>query len=71
MQVASYLFQSPSTSQVQVGKLDPNSKQDSTQATSTSLPNETLTKAQNFQATQTSEVTPKIESSSALLDVYA
>jgi hypothetical protein len=72
MNVASYLFQSPSPSPVQVGRLDPSSKQESSVKTETPPKDETVTKAQNFQASQTTEVTPKVESSSAqLLDVYA
>jgi hypothetical protein len=78
MTVNRYLFQSPYSSQVQVGRLDPSVKQESdAQKASTELSknsNETLQKAQNFQASQVSEVKPKVEAaadSSKLLDVYA
>jgi len=78
MEVSKYLFQSPSSSQVQVGRPDPSSKQETTKQESTkgsasTLPNETLKKAQSFQATQTQEVTPSVKSSDSLnsLDLYA
>ena len=73
MQIAQYLFQSPSPQQVQIGRPDPSVKQESTTTTDASLPNETQSKAQSFVATQTSEVTPSVESvdSAPLLDVYA
>lgn len=73
MQVSQYLFQSPSPQQVQIGKPDPSVKQESASTETASLPNETLSKAQSFAATQTSEVTPTVDSteSAALLDVYA
>jgi len=73
MNVASYLFQSPSPSPVQVGRLDPSSKQESSTPTESSVADEAVTKAQSFQASQTSEVAPTVESASSehLLDVYA
>ena len=74
MNVGSYIFQSPYSSQVQVGRPDPNAKsEDSSTATSSqSAPvvNETLSSAQSFEATQVSEVTPTVDSEQ-LLDVYA
>ena len=77
MNVAQYTFQSPYSSPVQVGRLDPSSvkeEEGSSSATSSgqSAPvvNETLSSAQSFEATQTSEVTPTV-SSNQLLDVYA
>ena len=73
MNVSRYIFQSPYSSQVQVGRPDPSVKQDSSSAVATqSAPvvNETLSSAQSFTATQTSEVTPTV-SSNNLLDVYA
>ncbi len=72
MQVAQYTYQSPSPSAIQVGKLDPSSVKDNTSNTSSEVPkstNETLTKAQNFQATQVQEVKPTVSSTS--IDVYA
>jgi len=74
MNVAQYTFQSPYSSQVQVGRLDPSSKQETSTASSDSglikSTNTTLKNAQSFQATQTQEVTPTVDSS-RLLDVYA
>ena len=73
MEVSKYLFQSPSSSQVQVGRLDPSSKQEQTKQepvkeSASSLPNETLKEAQSFQATQTKEVSPTVSNT---LDLYA
>ena len=75
MNVAQYTFQSPYSSPVQVGRLDPASvKEENTSSTGSSqsapVVNETLSSAQSFEATQTSEVTPTV-SSDNLLDVYA
>ena len=76
MNVAQYTFQSPYSNAVQVGRLDPSSvKEEGSASTSTSVQsapvvNETLSSAQSFEATQTSEVTPTV-SSNQLLDVYA
>ena len=82
MNVAQYTFQSPYSSALQVGRLDPSSvkeeakeeTEESTSATtsqeSAPVVNETLSSAQSFEATQTSEVTPTVESNQ-LLDVYA
>ena len=81
MNVAQYTFQSPYSSPLQVGRLDPSSvkeeakaeTEESTSANSSqSAPvvNETLSSAQKFEATQTGEVTSTVESNQ-LLDVYA
>ena len=74
MNVGSYIFQSPYSSQVQVGRPDPSAKSEdsSTTASSQSAPvvNETLSSAQSFEASQASEVTTTVESNQ-LLDVYA
>lgn len=73
MNVASYTYQTPSSSAVQVGRLDPSSvKEEETQTksgVSMQTPNKTLAAAQNFQATQTAEVTPTVTSQNAL-DIY-
>ena len=73
MTVNSYLFQSPYSSSVQVGRLDSSvKKEDTSQSNSSELPNatnQTLQDAKSFQATQTSEVKPSIDSTH-LLDVY-
>lgn len=71
MEVAQYTYQSPSTSAVQVGKLDPSSVKENATSTTSELPNstnETLTKAQEFQASQTQEVTPTVSENS--IDLY-
>ncbi|CAI6148298.1 MAG: hypothetical protein SPLUMA2_SPLUMAMAG2_00780 [uncultured Sulfurimonas sp.] len=58
MQVAQYTFQSPSPSQVQVGRLNPSS-----------VTNPILAEAQSFEATQVQEVKPSVTVNS--IDVYA
>ncbi len=71
MQVAQYTYTSPSTSPVQVGKLDQNSvKEESSSSRSlpTSVTNETASKAQSFEVSQTTEVTPSVSSNS--IDLY-
>lgn len=71
MQVAQYTYESPSTSAVQVGKLDPSSLKENSTNTRSEPPkstNETLTKAQDFQASQTKEVTPTVSENS--IDLY-
>ncbi len=74
MTVASYLFQSPYSSSVQVGRPDPSvKKEESTQSGTAELPastNQSLQDAKSFQATQTSEVKPTVDSTN-LLDIYA
>jgi len=73
MNVASYTFKSPYPSSVQVGRPDPSSKQDNNaDAGSENIKgsNTTLTKAENFQANQTQEVKPKLDTGRTL-DIYA
>ena len=74
MTVNRYLFQSPYSNQVQVGRPDPSVKQEQgVQNSGTELPkstNQTLQKAEAFQATQVSEVEPTVDSNQ-LLDIYA
>ena len=74
MTVQRYLFQSPSSSQVQIGRPDPSvKKEDTNTQTASSAPsfqNETVTKAKEFQATQVSEVKPTLQND-RLLDIYA
>lgn len=69
MEVTRYLFQSPYSSQIQIGRPDVNSSTsgegDSELIKST---NQTMKEAQSFQASQTKEVTPTVNSNS-LLDV--
>ncbi|MDF1884103.1 hypothetical protein JHD49_09145 [Sulfurimonas sp. SAG-AH-194-C21] len=68
MQVAQYTFQSPSTSQVQVGKLDPSSVKEE-KTVSAPVTNQTQIKAQNFAANQVQEVKPTVNATS--IDIYA
>lgn len=74
MNVAKYTFQSPYPSPVQVGRLDPNStKERGTESSDSNFlakTNQTLSDAQNFQASQKKEVTPSMDES-RLLDTYA
>lgn len=76
MTVNRYLFQSPYTNQVQVGRPDPSVQQEQgTQAQSSGsellqTTNQTLQEAQSFEATQVSEVKPTVDSAQ-LLDIYA
>lgn len=72
MNIAKYTFQSPSSSPVQVGRLDPSSsKEAKSGSTSSSFSaNQTLGNAQSFQASQEKEVTPSVIES-RLLDTYA
>ena len=77
MNVAQYTFQSPYSSSVQVGRLDPSSVKEEAEDTSSAnssqsapVVNETQSSAKSFEATQTSEVAPAVESKQ-LLDVYA
>lgn len=78
MNVASYTYQTPSSSAVQVGKLDTSSVKEEEKPKETAqtksdvsmqTPNETLATAQNFQAKQTTEATPTVGSQNAL-DLY-
>ncbi|MDF1877721.1 hypothetical protein JHD47_07820 [Sulfurimonas sp. SAG-AH-194-L11] len=68
MQVAQYTFKSPSTSQVQVGRLDPSSVKEEKTSTAP-VQNQTQAKAQSFAATQVQEVKPTLTTKS--IDVYA
>ena len=72
MQVQRYIFQSPYSSQVQIGRPDSSVKKE-TQEQNSDVPkstNQTLQKAEMFQTTQKKEVTPTLESSK-FLDLYA
>jgi hypothetical protein len=70
----SYLFESPYYSRVQFGREDTSAKQnEQMQQESASLAqnsNETAQQAQTVQASQESEVTPRVNEN-ALLDTYA
>ncbi|MCD6172160.1 MAG: hypothetical protein J7J96_00035 [Sulfurimonas sp.] len=74
MTVERYLFQSPYSSSVQVGRPDPSvKKEDTSQSSSSESPsvtNQTLQDTKSFQATQISEVKSSVDSTH-LLDVYA
>jgi len=72
MKVAQYTFQSPYSSPVQVGRLDPNSVKDDSSKNSTqtfNAPNETLQKAQSFESTQKKDVQTSVTQNR--LDIYA
>ena len=70
MQVAQYTYQSPSSSAVQVGKLDPSSvKEEKSSSLPSAVTNETQNKAQSFESTQVQEVKPTVTATS--IDVYA
>ena len=74
MNVSSYIFQSPYSSPVQVGKPDPNATQEQSTQKDTSAEvitttNESANNAKSFQATQTQEVKPTVETNT--LDTYA
>jgi len=66
MQVAQYTFQSPYSSQVQIGRPDTSVKQEQSAPNT----NDTQQKAESFAATQVKEVTPTVNTNQ-LLDVYA
>ena len=67
MEITHYTFQSPYSSQIQIGKPDVMTlKGDAEPPKST---NELLQKAESFEATQLKEVTPNVDSKDAL-DVY-
>jgi len=69
MQVNQYTFQSPSSSQVQIGRPDTSVSQEKKNSTVPNT-NETQVKAQSFAANQTQEVKPTVNTNK-LLDVYA
>ena len=75
MNITQYLFQSPSSSQVQIGRLDPSTKQDEKETTN-AAPKQTAMQAKTageFLAPVTSAinvVTPTVNQN-YLLDVYA
>lgn len=79
MQVNQYLFQSPSTSPVQVGRLDPASVEKETTAnTNTSTANLATSTAKSqpvhstqVESVQTAQVVEPTINSNQLLDVYA
>ncbi|MCD6259391.1 MAG: hypothetical protein J7J31_07295 [Helicobacteraceae bacterium] len=74
MEVKQYLFQSPYSSQVQIGRPDPSVEQNQKVREQTqslvSNTNQTAKEAQQFNSTQTKEVTPSVASKDSL-DLYA
>jgi hypothetical protein len=74
MNVTQYTFQSPYSSPVQVGRPDPSSKQETSAQPDTSgfvkSINTSLSDAKSFQATQTQEVKPTVDTGSNI-DIYA
>jgi len=71
MQVAQYTFQSPYSSPVQVGRLDPNSVKNNDSEKSFTPPNETQQKAQSVQNSLKQDVSATVSTNNKLLDVYA
>ena len=81
MTVNRYLFQSPSTSQVQIGRLDPSVKQEdksssssantSAQLDTSSQKSQPVSPVQTESANTVQDVAPVVNSSAPLLDVYA
>ena len=73
MQINSYIFQSPSSNQVQIGRLDPNSVSEQKPQGNDSEPMQgTESSSQNtqsIQTTKTSEAIPAVTSDN-LLDIY-
>lgn len=76
MNVASYLFQSPYSSPVQVGRVDPSTKQEESKPQGSaqntqSAPNmnQKQQEAQSFAASQVKEVVPEVKVPK-LLDTY-
>jgi len=73
MQVAQYTFQSPSTSQVQIGRLDPSSRQEEDTSSKTSQqsisPAKTAGEIMTGNSIEVSAVTPTVNT--RLLDIYA
>jgi len=73
MKVAQYTFQSPSTSRVQIGRLDPSTKEKTIQSDNSKSTNDT-NKAQlnteNLKPIKTNEI-KSVDFSNQLLDVYA
>jgi hypothetical protein len=72
MQVAQYTFQSPYSSPIQVGRLDPSSLQDDSASKSSqtfNAPNETEQKAQDFSRSEQENATPSVTQNR--LDIYA
>ena len=72
MQVAQYTFQSPYSSPVQVGRLDPSSVENDSSSKSSqtfNAPNETEQKAQSFERSEKESVKPSVTQNK--LDIYA
>ncbi|QOY51880.1 hypothetical protein [Candidatus Sulfurimonas baltica] len=74
MEVTRYIFQSPYSSQVQVGRADTVSVGSKSTADSNSgldsAINQTVSSAENFKATQVKDVEPTV-STNKTLDIYA
>ena len=71
MNVARYLFQSPSSSQVQIGRLDPTSKEeDSTSSSQSAVQSKTPEQWLEKGPSTVQNISPTVESKQ-LLDIYA
>ncbi len=70
MQVSQYLFQSPSPSQVQVGRPDPSvAKEDTTSKSESETTDKVLENTQDFDIEQSKDI--KAENPIHILDTYA
>jgi hypothetical protein len=72
MNVNSYIFQSPYSSSVQVGRPDPNAntQENKEETLSAKDTNQTLKNAEMLQTSNSKEVTPSVKSANKL-DIYA
>jgi hypothetical protein len=70
MEISRYLFESPYSSQVQIGRKDTSVSDQKNSQSLVDTSNQTATKAQSFESSQTKEVKPAVDSKNSL-DVYA
>jgi len=70
MNVSSYIYQSPSSQSVQVGRLDPSAKSDTSSSSFDANTKQTAQDTKSFLATQKSEVTPSVDKGTNI-DIYA
>jgi hypothetical protein len=68
MDITRYTFQTPYSSQFQIGKPETVTKQSGSELPKST--NEAVANAEAFKATQIKEVTPKVEGATATMDVY-
>ena len=70
MKTQSYLFQSPYSSQVQIGRPDPNVQAQTSMQEAPNQVEQSVKEAQSFKTSQQSEVKPSV-TSPFTLDTYA